>query len=103
LFAVSNQVDIVSTRSLIFVPPNNHVAELFVQLDHEAGAVCLLAGDQGAAASAEWVQYDAVSLLVGLIVQLVYVSAGCQRQNRALAKGLQRVPSAQRYFIPDAG
>ena len=30
--------------------------------------------------------------------ELVYVSGGRQRQNRALAKGLQRVPSAQRYF-----
>ena len=28
---------------------------------------------------------------------------GRQRKNRALAKGLQRVPSAQRYLIPDNG
>ena len=33
--------------------------------------------------------------------ELVHVLGGRQGQNRALAKGLQRVPSAQRYFIPD--
>jgi len=35
--------------------------------------------------------------------ELAYVSGGRQRQNRALAKGLQRVPSAQRTNIPDTG
>ena len=35
--------------------------------------------------------------------ELVYVSGGRQRQNRALANGLQRVPSAQRTNIPHTG
>jgi len=35
--------------------------------------------------------------------KLVNVSGGRQRQNWALAKGLQRAPSAQRCFIPDTG
>lgn len=33
------------------------------------------------------------------IFELVYVSGGRHRQNRALAKELQRVPSAQRYYL----
>jgi len=35
--------------------------------------------------------------------ELVYVSGERQRHNRVLTKGLQRVPSAQRTIIPDAG
>jgi len=35
--------------------------------------------------------------------ELVYVTGGRQRQNRALANVLQRVPSAQRTNTPDTG
>ena len=35
--------------------------------------------------------------------ELVHVSRERLRQNGALTKRLQRVPSAQRYFIPSAG
>ena len=41
-------------------PTHNHIAVLFVQLDHKTDSIRLLAGDQGAAAAAEGVEHDAV-------------------------------------------
>ena len=35
--------------------------------------------------------------------ELCYVTRRCRRRRRALAKGLQRVPSAQRTNLPNAG
>ena len=35
--------------------------------------------------------------------ELCYVTRRCRRRRRALAKGLQRVPSAQRTKLPNTG
>ena len=62
-FFVQNPLAVAKNRlvwKILIKPTNDHVAVLFVQLDHETDSVGLLAGDQGAAAAAEGVEHDAI-------------------------------------------
>ena len=47
-------------RIIQMEPSNDHIAVLFIQLDHTADPIRLFAGDQGTAAAAEGVEHDAI-------------------------------------------
>ena len=57
---VTNQEHIGGTIQLLDSPSNDHIAVLFIQLDHTTNPIRLFAGDQGTAATAEGVEHDAI-------------------------------------------